>query len=150
MNRKTTLAGLGLAAVTVGALGVGTAFASAHSPTTVRISNSPPAAETPSPTDGDNVQQGNQTGPDIVAADTPTAGDTPDSPAATGVTGTSTTAATPVSSDIATPGDRADSPTGAEKPGNEASGAQTPDGSDGPGGYADQNSNANTQQEGEH
>jgi hypothetical protein len=75
MNRKITLAGLGLTAVTVGALGVGTAFASPHAPTTTKVVQSSPAAASPAagdvPTAGDT--------PDNTAADVPTAGDTPDS-----------------------------------------------------------------------
>jgi hypothetical protein len=148
MNRKTTLAGLGLAAVTVGALGVGTAFASGHAPT-AKISHSTPAAETPSAADGDNVQQGDQTGPDTAATDIATAGDTADTSATRSVGTTSTSAANPGAVDVATAGDKADSPTAADKPSTESS-SETADQSDGPGGYADQNSNADTQQEGEH
>ena len=138
MNTKTTLAGFGLLAVTVGGLGVGTAYASTNAPATAKISHSAPSAETSSATDSDNVQQGDQTGPDTAAPDILTAGDTPDStnPAAT--------------ADVATAGDKADSATSTEKAGTEAAGSETPDGSDGPGGYADPNSNADTQQEGEH
>jgi hypothetical protein len=100
MNRKTTIVGLGVAAIAAGALSVGTAFASPQTPTTAKVANSSPAAETPGATDGDNVQQGDQTGPDT--ADT------------------------------------------------EVAGSEAPGASDGPGGYADQNPNANTQQEGAH
>ncbi len=137
MNRKTTLAGLGLVAVTVGALGVGTAFASTHTPTSVKVAHSTPAAETPSATDSDNVQQGDQSGPDNTAADTPTAGDKPDS------------ATDPAGADVATPGDKADSTT-EKSAATEAGSSETADSSDGPGGYADTTSNADTQQEGEH
>lgn len=137
MNTKTTLAGLGLLAVTVGGLGVGTAYASTNAPATAKIAHSAPTAETASATDNDNVQQGDQTGPDTAAADTLTARDTADSTKA-------------VAADVATTGDKADSATPTEKAGTEAAGSETPDVSDGPGGYADTNSNADSQQEGEH
>ncbi len=100
MNRKTTLAGLGLVAVTVGTLGVGTAFASTHTPTSVKVSHGAPAAETPSATDTDNVQQGDQSGSDQ-----------------------------------------------ADAASEQASSEAGP--SDGPGGYADTNPNADTQQQGD-
>ncbi len=138
MNTKTTLAGLGLLAVTVGGLGVGTAYASTHTnPATAKTPHSAPANETPSATDTDNVQQGDQSGPDTAAPDTLTAGDTADN--------TTTTTA-----DLTTAGDQADSATPTEKAGSEIAGSQTPDGSDGPSGYADTNTNADTQQEGQH
>ena len=137
MNTKTTLAGLGLLAVTVGGLGVGTAYASTHTTqATAKIPHSAPANETPNATDTDNVQQGDQTGPDTAAPDSLTAGDTPDSKA--------------TAADLATAGDQADSATPTEKAGSEIAGSETPDGPDGPGGYTETNSNADTQQEGQH
>ena len=138
MNTKTTLAGLGLLAVTVAGLGVGTAYASTHTtPANAKILHSAPALETPSAMDTDHVQQGDQTGPDTSAPDTLTAGDTADSPKAT-------------AADLATAGDQADSATPTEKAGSEIAGSETPDGPDGPGGYTDTNTNADTQQEGQH
>jgi len=59
MKKNLKLAGLGLAVVTVGALGVGSAIAS---PTT----SAPGMMH--STTDGDNVQQGDQTTPDVPGA----------------------------------------------------------------------------------
>jgi hypothetical protein len=123
MNRKTTIVGLGVAAIAAGALSVGTAFASPQTPTTAKVANSSPAAETPGATDGDNVQQGDQTGPDTAGTETPT------------------TTAPASAADVATAGDTADT---------EVAGSEAPGASDGPGGYADQNPNANTQQEGAH
>ena len=135
MNKKTTFAGLGLLVVTVGGLGVGSAYASTNAPVTATISHSALTAQAPGATDGDNVQQGDQTGPDT--ADTPTAGDTPDSTAR-------------AAADVPTAGDKADSVTSSEKADTEAADSETPDSSDGPGGHADTNSNADTQQEGQH
>jgi hypothetical protein len=130
MNRKITLAGLGLTAVTVGALGVGTAFASPHAPTTAKVVQSSPAAASPAaagvPTAGDT--------PDNTAADVPTAGDTPDNAAA----------------DVPTAGDTPDSADPAETSGPEPAESSSETASDGPGGYADPAGNADTQQEGAH
>jgi len=60
MNRKTTLAGLALAAGPPSAHSAsGTAVAGTHSPTKTRISNSTPAGRDPErPLTNDNVQQG--------------------------------------------------------------------------------------------
>lgn len=154
MKKKTTLAGLGLLAVTVGGLGVGTAYANTSAPATAKISRSALTAQAPGATDNDNVQQGNQTGPDTAAADTPTAGDTPDgtTPATTDVptAGDTPDGANPATTNVPAGGDKADSGTSTDKPDTEAAGSETPDSSDGPGGHADTNSNADTQQEGQH
>jgi hypothetical protein len=123
MNRKTTIVGLGIAAVAAGALSVGTAFASPQTPTTAKVASSSSTTEAPGATDGDNVQQGDQTGPETAGAEAPA---------------TTTPAG---AADVATAGDTADT---------EAAGSEAPGASDGPGGYADSNANANTQQEGAH
>jgi hypothetical protein len=139
---KIVVVGAGLAVVS--AAGVSNAFASpaTHAAPTAAVQSTidtPTAGDTPdAPTAIDTPTAGDT--PDVpTAIDTPTAGDTPDVPGGPDVQQGDQSAP-----DVAGASDEADSKT--EAPGSENAGV-----SDGPGGYADQgNSNADTQQEGEH
>ena len=139
---KIVIVGAGLAVVS--AAGVSNAFASSatHAAPAAAVQSTvdtPTAGDTAdartaidTPTAGDSADA-------PAAVDTPTAGDTPDAPGGPDVQQGDQSAP-----DVAGSSDEAASTT--EAPSSEKAGV-----SDGPGGYADQgNSNADTQQEGEH
>jgi len=85
MNKRNALV-VALATISIAGAGAGTAFASSTTPSkpapAVTATESPGAPETPGATDGDNVQQGDQSGPD-----TATAGDQADTPTSAGKAG---------------------------------------------------------------
>ena len=86
MNKRNALV-VALATVSIAGAGAGTAFASTTSPS--KPAPAVTASQTASATDGDNVQQGDQNGPDIATAgdraDTPTSADKAGSQTAGGV-----------------------------------------------------------------
>ena len=72
MNKRNALV-VALATISIAGAGAGTAFASTTTPS--KPAPAVTATETPGATDGDNMQQGDQSGPD-----TATAGDQADTP----------------------------------------------------------------------
>ncbi len=121
---KTKLAIVAVGVAALGAAGVGTAFANAHSssvrPVHTQVVQAPaeaPGTEVADAPGGPDVQQGDQSTPDTASSTEQAASEKASAPE------TST----------------------------ETSGSETAGASDGPGGYADPaGSNADTQQEGEH
>ncbi len=79
MNKRNALV-VALATISIAGAGAGTAFASTT--TSSKPAPAVTATESPGGTDGDNVQQGDQSGPD-----TATAGDQADTPTSAGKAG---------------------------------------------------------------
>ena len=139
---KIVVVGAGLAVVS--AAGVSNAFAASSTPVAPvpaavqSTVDTPTAGDTVDAPGGANVQQGDQSAPDVAGSSDKTESKA-DAPGGRDVQQGDQSAP-----DVAGSGDKADSKT--EAPSSEKAGV-----SDGPGGYADQgNSNADTQQEGEH
>jgi hypothetical protein len=125
-NVRKRLIKLGAALLAIAALAVGgSALASASdktsTPATPAVTQEQQGEQSQA-VDTDNIQQGDQSAPDVAAADTSNAVDT----------------------DNIQQGDQS----GTDQAGEQATSESGP--SDGPGGYADTNPNADTQQQGEH
>jgi hypothetical protein len=78
MQVKKRIAVAALGVLALGGVGAGVAFAATSPSTNITDTATPgDTTDTPGATDGDNVQEGDQTGPD-----TPGAAETPDTPGA--------------------------------------------------------------------